>query len=120
VQVFEKHICVCDAIGISTIFSSFFFLNWHGLVKQICYLVCDCCLQSVFRTPLTCYDALIMFHQEALPHPSRTLFQPEVHSKGDHISKMRLRANQAFLFISASEDSLGKHAEGWKNMVFMV
>ncbi|CAK9267471.1 unnamed protein product [Sphagnum jensenii] len=36
---------------------------------------------SVFRTPLTCYDALILFHPEALPHPSRTLFQPEVHSK---------------------------------------
>jgi hypothetical protein len=31
-----------------------------------------------------------------------------------------LKANQAFLLISASEDRLGKHAEGWKNMVFMV
>jgi hypothetical protein len=61
-----------------------------------------------------------MFHQEALPHPSRTLFHPEVHSKGDHISKVKLKANQAFLLISASEDRLGKHAEGWKNMIFMV
>jgi hypothetical protein len=53
------------------------------------------------------YDALIMFH-------------PEVHSKGDHISKVKLRANQAFLFISASENRLGNHVEGWKNMIFMV
>ncbi len=93
-QVFDKHICACDAVGISTVFSSFFFVNW------------------------TCYDALIMFHQEALLHPSRTLFQPEVHSKCDHISKMRLRANQAFLLISTSEDSLGKYAEGWKKYGF--
>jgi hypothetical protein len=28
--------------------------------------------------------------------------------------------NQAFLLISAREDSLGKHAEGGKSMVFMV
>ncbi len=87
---------------------------------------------------MTCYDALILFHPEALPHPSRTLFQPEVHSKGDHISKMQLRANQAiplvlvhgrtvresmlniveenqaFLLISAREDSLEKHAERGK------
>jgi hypothetical protein len=61
-----------------------------------------------------------MFHQEALPHPSRTLFHPEVHSKGDHISKVKLKANQAFLLVSASEDRLGKHAEVWKNMIFMV
>jgi hypothetical protein len=61
-----------------------------------------------------------MFHKEALPHPSQTLFQPEVRNKGDHISKMRLKANQAFLLINASEDRLGKHAKGWKNMVFMV
>jgi hypothetical protein len=61
-----------------------------------------------------------MFHQEALPHPSRTLFHAEVDSKGDKVSKVKLRANQAFLLISASEDRLGKHAEGWKNMIFMV
>jgi len=61
-----------------------------------------------------------MFHQKALPHPNQTLFQLEVHNKCDHISKMRLKANQTFLLISASEDRLGKHAEGWKNMVFMV
>jgi hypothetical protein len=33
---------------------------------------------------------------------------------------MKLKANQAFLLITASEDKLGKHAKGWENMVFMV
>jgi hypothetical protein len=119
VQVFEKHICACDAIGISTVFLFFFQLAWFSLTNLLfgMWLLSVVSLLDTFD--MVFHNVFIMFHQEALPHPSWTLFQPEVHNKCDHISKMMLRANQAFFLISASEDRLGKHAEGWKNMVFM-
>jgi hypothetical protein len=118
-SLWEAHMCLwCHRYLNCFFFFLFFQLAWFSLTNLLfgTWLLSAVSLSDTFDM-LWCSHNV---HQEALTHPSWTLFQPEVHSKGDHISKMRLRANQAFLLISASEDRLGKHAEGWKNMVFMV
>ncbi|BBN14117.1 U3 small nucleolar RNA-associated protein 22 [Marchantia polymorpha subsp. ruderalis] len=34
--------------------------------------------QTLFRTPLNCYDAIALLHEQSLPHPSRLLFPAHV------------------------------------------
>nr|ADN34232.1 nucleolar RNA-associated protein [Cucumis melo subsp. melo] len=47
----------------------------------------DSCLwESLFRTPLTNYDAVILLHRDKLPYPQRLLFPSEL-NQGTHVAK---------------------------------
>lgn len=82
-------------------------LNCTELVLQVtwCWLVFNCIMQCLFRTPLNNYDAVVLLHREKIPYPHHLLFPSELNQGPKHGS-LSLPLSLMFLSLNPKTNVL--------------
>ncbi|EFJ32360.1 hypothetical protein SELMODRAFT_407792 [Selaginella moellendorffii] len=86
--------------------------------------------QSLFRTPLNCYDTVLVLQRKSLPHPGRVLFSPELGKLQaafvcpDVRSHLAFRTNQLFVgfnpvveFVQDIKAKFGDYYDVWYDVL---